>query len=86
MPVAGMKRKHVGEVRDDYAMRKVPNPDKAGETMRISMPRYANHVITVLSILLSYAVDRLGRREDNPALRPRRLRVDGDRVARLDKG
>jgi integrase len=40
--------------------------------------RQANRVITTLSILLSYAADPLGWREDNPALKPRRLKIDSD--------
>jgi integrase len=35
-------------------------------------------VITTLSTLLSYAVDPLGWHEDNPALKPRRLKTDSD--------
>jgi hypothetical protein len=37
-------------------------------------------VITTLSILLSYAVDPLGWREDNPALKPRRLKIDSEHL------
>jgi integrase len=72
LPVAGLQRKHLGPIRDRYAWRK----DKEGK--RVRNARQANRVVTVLSILLSYAVDPLGWREDNPALRPRQLRTDGE--------
>jgi integrase len=78
LPVTGLRRKHVGAVRDKYAWRMEANPDRPGQTTKVSNARQANRVITVLSILLSYAVDPLGWREDNPALRPRRLRTDGE--------
>lgn len=74
--VAGMESLHVTRVRDKYAFRDVPDPDKPGETMRVSNAYKANKVVTVLSILMSFAVNPLGWRKDNPALRPKRLRID----------
>ncbi|MBN8901417.1 MAG: hypothetical protein BGO51_10440 [Rhodospirillales bacterium 69-11] len=70
LPVAGLRRHHIGAIRDRYAWR-----EEDGK--RVSNARQANRVITVLSILISYAID-LGWREDNPALRPKRLRTEGD--------
>jgi integrase len=78
LPVAGMQRPHIGKVRDRYAWRMAPDPDKPGSQIRLSNARQANRVVTLLSILMSYAVDILGWRKDNPALRPKRLRTDGD--------
>ena len=81
LPVRGLLRKHVGPIRDRYAWRTEPVPaegDRPATTRRVPNGRQANRVITVLSILLSYAVDPLGWRQDNPALRPRRLRTDGE--------
>jgi integrase len=76
--VDGLRRHHVSKIRDLYAWRDEPNPDRPGETRRVVNARQANRVITVLSILLSYAVGALGWREDNPALKPRRLQTDSD--------
>jgi integrase len=78
LPVGGLKRHHIGDVRDRYAWRQVADPENAGKTIRVRNARQANRVITVLSILMTYASDRLGWRPDNPALRPRRLRQTGD--------
>ena len=78
LPVAGRRRPHVGKIRDRYAWRTEPDPAKPGAAIRIINARQANRVITTLSILLSYAVDPLGWREDNPALKPRRLKIDSD--------
>lgn len=78
LPVAGLRRAHVGKIRDRYAWRQEPDPANPNEMARVRNARQANRVVTVLSILLSYAVDPLGWREDNPALRPRRLRTDSD--------
>jgi integrase len=71
-PVAGLLRRHVTAIRDKYAWREVRDPAGAG-TIRVSNARQANRVVTVLSILLSYAVDPLGWRQDNPGVRPKRL-------------
>ena len=48
-------------------------------------PRAANFLIAVLSAVLTYAVDH-GHRQDNPALRPKKLRTrdGGHRVWRAD--
>jgi integrase len=84
LSVAGMLKRHVTKVRDRYAWRVLtdkagrPVLDGDGRPQRVRNARQANRVVTVLSILLSHAVDPLGWREDNPALRPKRLRQDGD--------
>jgi integrase len=78
LPVEGLRRTHVGKIRDRYAWREEPDPAKPGAVIRVLNARQANRVITTLSILLSYAVDPLGWREDNPALKPRRLKTDSD--------
>ena len=80
LPVRGLLRKHVGPIRDRYAWRTetVTSADGKPATRRVPNNRQANRVITVLSILLTYSVDPLGWRHDNPALRPRRLRTDGE--------
>jgi integrase len=57
LPIATMPRAFVFKLRDKYA-----------ET-----PRKANYIVSVLRLLMSYAVDR-GWRDDNPALRPKRLK------------
>lgn len=77
--VEGLRRKHVSAIRNRYAEREVPvKGSKTGETVKVSNARQANRVVTVLSILLSYASDTLEWREDNPALRPKRMRTDSD--------
>jgi integrase len=78
LPVAGLLRQHVGKVRDRYAWRDEPDPAKPGATIRVLNVRQANRVVTTLSILLSYAVDPLGWRQDNPALNPKRLESHGE--------
>lgn len=76
LPVAGLQRRHVTAIRDRYAWRTEKDAD--GKERRVPNGRQANRVVAVLSILMSYAVDALGWREDNPALRPRRLRTSGE--------
>jgi integrase len=66
--VIGLQRNHVTQIRNRYATRQAK-----GET--VANARQANHIVTVLSILLSYAVNPLGWRPDNPALKPKRLKV-----------
>lgn len=79
LPVAGLSRRHVAQIRNRYATRTVPKKDGAeGETETVANVRQANRVVTVLSILLGYSVDPLEWRTDNPALRPKRLRADSD--------
>ena len=80
LPVASLLRKHVGSIRDRYAWRTETMAGEDGKpvTRRVPNNRQANRVITMLSILLTYAVDPLGWRQDNPALRPRRLRSASD--------
>lgn len=78
LPVAGLRRPHVGKIRDRYAWREGSDQAKPGATNRVLNARQGNQVITMLSILLSYAVDPLGWREDNPAPKPRRLKTDSD--------
>ncbi len=75
LPADAMLRRHVTAIRDRYAWRTEKDAD--GKERRVANGRQANRVVTVLSILLSYSVDALGWRPDNPALRPRRLRTDG---------
>ncbi|HUC17767.1 MAG TPA: tyrosine-type recombinase/integrase [Acetobacteraceae bacterium] len=74
LPVAGLLRRHVTAIRDRYAFREIPHPEIKGAILRVANARQANRVVTVLSILLSFAIDPLGWREDNPALRPKRLK------------
>lgn len=76
--VAGIQRRHVTQVRDTYAWREVPDPNDLKAKIRVSNARQANRVVTVLSILLTYAVDPLGWRQDNPALKPKRLKRQTD--------
>lgn len=78
LAAAGLQPPHVTKIRDRYAWRDAPDPDKPGETIRVPNPYKANKVVTVLSILMSYAVNPLGWRMDNPALRPKRLRIETD--------
>jgi integrase len=70
--VIGMRRAHVLAIRDRYAWRDAPDPDRPGEVLKVTNARQANRMVTTLSILLTHAVD-LGWRPDNPALRPKRL-------------
>lgn len=74
LPVAGLQRRHVTVIRDKYAWREIPDPAKPGAKIRVANARQANRVVTVLSILLTYSIDPLGWRQDNPALRPKRLK------------
>ncbi|KAA5603785.1 tyrosine-type recombinase/integrase [Roseospira marina] len=62
-PVRKVTREHVLALRDHYASR----------------PRTANYVVSVLRVLLSYAVDRpsLYGLTGNPAARPKRLKTNG---------
>jgi integrase len=75
LPVAGLRRHHVAQIRSRYAWRE--KVDKNGSTERVWNGRQANRIITVLSILLTFAVESLGWRSDNPALRPKRLKTGG---------
>lgn len=76
LPVEGMKPHHVRQLRDRYATRETPGPD--GKPVRVGNARQANRMVTVLSILMSFARATLGWRQDNPAERPRRLPSDGE--------
>lgn len=75
--VIGLARPHVKAIRDRYAWRMEKDQADPQKQIRVPNARQANRVITMLSILLTYAVD-LGWRQDNPALRPKRLRAKGD--------
>jgi hypothetical protein len=76
--IEGLRRKHVSAIRNRYAEREVPvNGSKTGETVKVSKAWQAV-VFSLLSILLGCASDTLEWREDNPALRPKRLRTDSD--------
>jgi integrase len=82
--VATMPRKFVLDLRDKYARKTVPakapdgvaivGQDGAPAMTEIATPRRANHMVNVLRLLMSWAVDR-GWRKDNPALRAGRLRT-----------
>ncbi|MEJ0015673.1 MAG: tyrosine-type recombinase/integrase [Acetobacteraceae bacterium] len=77
--VDGLRRQHVAQIRGRYAWREVAVRGGAdGATERVWNGRQANRVITVLSILMTFAVDALGWRADNPALRPKRLKTGGE--------
>jgi integrase len=65
-----MPRKFVFWLRDHYATKA---PEKVGDPP-VPTPRRANRMITVLSILLSWAVNREWR-PDNPALRIPKLKT-----------
>lgn len=62
----------------DTPWREDADPVKPGATVRALNARQADRVITTLSILLSYAVNPPGWRDDNPAMKPRRLKTDSD--------
>lgn len=79
LSVSDMPRKFVFWLRDHYATKPA---EKEGEAP-ISTPRRANRMITVLSILLSWAVNREWR-PDNPALRVPKLKTDGSYRAWTD--
>ena len=70
LAIATMPRAFVFGLRDAYATK--PNPDP--KQPPIPTPRRANRMVAVLSILLSWCVDR-GWRPDNPALRPKKLKT-----------
>ena len=76
LPVAGMQRQHVAQLRDRYAWRiGLIGP---GKGKRMNNAVQANRVVSVLSVLFTFACDTLGWRTDNPALRPKRLKVTGE--------
>lgn len=70
LQVATLPRAFVTEIRNHYATK--PSGDPSVPDKRT--PRRANQIVTVLSILFSFAVE-CGWRPDNPALRPKRLRT-----------
>ena len=74
--VAGMKPHHVRQLRDAFATRTVTKPGQA--PIVVSNARQANRIVTVLSVLMSFARATLGWRPDNPAERPRKLPSDGE--------
>lgn len=78
LPVAGLDAAHVTRIRDRYAWRQVPDADRPGEMKRVPNAFTANHRVTVLSLLMSFAVNPLGWRKDNPALKPKRLKTFGE--------
>lgn len=51
LPMAGLRRHHVAQIRGRYAWR--AKVDKNGSTERVWNGRQANRIITVHSILLS---------------------------------
>ncbi|MFT9385566.1 tyrosine-type recombinase/integrase [Acetobacter sp.] len=68
--VAELDRAGVRLVRDRYAFR----PGRKEGDDPIPSPRRANKTVSMLSILMSYAIE-IGMRTDNPALRPKRLKT-----------
>jgi integrase len=68
--VKAIPRAFVFGLRDLYATR----PAKKPNDPPIATPRRANRMVAVLSIILSWGVDR-GWRPDNPALRPKKLKT-----------
>jgi len=70
LPVATLPRQFVFALRDSYAYKDGKNPSDPP----IPTPRRANRMVTVLSILLSYAKNR-GLCAENQALRPERLKT-----------
>lgn len=70
LSVAEMPRKFIFWLRDNYATK----PSEKEGDPPIKTPRRANRIITVLSILLSWAVNREWR-PDNPALRIPKLKT-----------
>ncbi|GBQ45923.1 tyrosine-type recombinase/integrase [Komagataeibacter sucrofermentans] len=68
--VAELDRAAVRLVRDRYATR----PGRKEGDGPIPSPRRANKTVSMLSILMSYAIE-IGMRTDNPALRPKRLKT-----------
>ncbi|NPD67254.1 tyrosine-type recombinase/integrase [Lichenicola cladoniae] len=69
LPVKTLPREFVFALRDRYAFK--PSVEGAPP---VKTPSRANRMVAVLSLLLSWAVDR-GWRKDNPALRPKRLKT-----------
>jgi integrase len=70
--VATIPRAFVFALRDKYAC--VERPQADGSKLIVPTPRRANHMVAVLSLLMTWAVDR-GWRPDNPCLRPKKLRT-----------
>lgn len=77
-PVASLRPHMVTQIRDRYAKRAEPDPDNPGQTRMVSNTRQANRIITVLSILMTFARSTLGWISENPALRPKRLASQSD--------
>ena len=76
LPIIGLQKHHVAKIRSRYAWREAKA--EGGEVGKIWNGRQANRIVTVLSILLTFSIDALGWRQDNPALRPKRLQTQGD--------
>lgn len=72
-PVASLRPYMVTQIRDRYATRTENDPDNPGQTRTVDNAHQANRIITVLSILMSFARSTLGWIDENPALRPKRL-------------
>ncbi|CAM2754897.1 integrase [Komagataeibacter xylinus] len=70
LSIAEMPRKFVFWLRDRYATR----PGETEHSAPVPTPRRANRIVTVLSILLSWAVNREWR-PDNPAQRVPKLKT-----------
>ncbi len=69
-PVAGIQRHHVRAIMEKYATKPVPGKAEPALT-----PRRANKIVTVLSILMSYAIGIGWLTGENPAFRPKKLKV-----------
>lgn len=76
--VESLRPHNVRQVRDRYATRQVPDPSEPDKFRTVDNARQANRMVTVLSILMSFARATLGWRSDNPAANPRRLKTDSE--------
>ena len=79
LSVRAMKRDHIVKLRDKIATQKAQN-DAAGATDKIQMsgPTMANRLVSILRMMLEFAVAR-GWRADNPAtgIKPITVKSDG---------
>lgn len=76
--VESLRPHNVRQVRDRYATRQVPDASDPGKFRAVDNARQANRMVTVLSILMSFARATLGWRSDNPAANPRRLKSNSE--------
>ena len=74
LAVKGIQRHHVKQILELYARKEITHADGRKEVVRT--PRRANKLVTVLSILIGFAIELGWRREgDNPALGAKKLKV-----------